>query len=42
MLAFVLAQVLLLAPAQDAQPRAYEPEFENARVRVTRVRYAPR
>jgi hypothetical protein len=42
MLAFVLAQVLLLTPAQDAQPRAYEPEFENARVRVTRVRYAPR
>ena len=42
MLAFVLAQLLLLAPAQDAQPRAYEPEFENTRVRVTRVRYAPR
>jgi hypothetical protein len=42
MLAFVLAQVFLLAPAQDARPRAYEPEFENARVRVTRVRYAPR
>ena len=42
MLAFVLAQILLLAPAQDAQPRAYQPEFENARVRVTRVRYAPR
>ena len=41
MLAFVLAQVLLLAPAQEA-PRAYRPEFENARVRVTRVRYAPR
>ena len=40
MLAFVLAQLLLLA--QDAQPRAYQPEFENARVRVTRVRYAPR
>jgi hypothetical protein len=45
MLAFVLAQLLLLAPAQDAQvvaPRSYRPEFENARVRVTRVRYAPR
>ena len=42
MLAFVLAQLLLLAPAQDGRPRAYEPEFENARVRVTRVRYAPR
>lgn len=42
MLAFVLAQVLLLVPAQDAPPRAYQPEFENARVRVTRVRYAPR
>src|SRR5215211_5530587 len=42
MLAFVLAQVLLLAPAQDTEPRAYRPEFENARVRVTRVRYAPR
>ena len=42
MLSFVLAQILLLAPAQGAQPRAYEPEFENARVRVTRVRYAPR
>jgi hypothetical protein len=42
MLSFVLAQVLLLAPAQGAQPRAYRPEFENARVRVTRVRYAPR
>lgn len=42
MLSFVLAQVLLLAPAQHAGPRAYEPEFENARVRVTRVRYAPR
>jgi hypothetical protein len=42
MLAFVLAQLLLLAPAQGGQPRAYEPEFENARVRVTRVRYAPR
>ena len=41
MLAFVLAQVLLLL-AQDAPPRAYRPEFENARVRVTRVRYAPR
>ena len=42
MLAFVLAQLLLLAPARDARPRAYEPEFENARARVTRVRYAPR
>jgi hypothetical protein len=45
MLAFVLAQLLLLAPAPTAQsgaPRAYSPEFENARVRVTRVRYAPR
>src|SRR5215211_69908 len=42
MLAFVLAQVLLLAPAQEAGPRSYRPEFENARVRVTRVRYAPR
>jgi hypothetical protein len=42
MLAFVLAQLLLLAPAQDGRARAYEPEFENARVRVTRVRYAPR
>jgi hypothetical protein len=43
MLAFVLAQILLLAPVQEAPPpRAYRPEFENARVRVTRVRYAPR
>jgi hypothetical protein len=45
MLAFVLAQLLLLAPAQDAAataPRSYQPEFENARVRVTRVRYGPR
>ncbi|HEX8149672.1 MAG TPA: hypothetical protein VF591_21010 [Pyrinomonadaceae bacterium] len=45
MLAFVLAQVLLLAPAQDAAaaaPRPYKPEFENERVRVTRVRYEPR
>lgn len=44
MLAFVLAQILLLAPAQGAPPplRSYRPEFENARVRVTRVRYAPR
>jgi hypothetical protein len=45
MLAFFLAQVLLLAPAQDAQavaPRSYRPEFENARVRVTRVVYQPR
>jgi hypothetical protein len=45
MLALALAQVLLLAPAQDAQaaaPRSYRPEFENARVRVTRVVYRPR
>lgn len=42
MLAFVLAQLFLLAPAQEAPPRAYRPEFENVRVRVTRVRYAPR
>jgi len=43
MLAFVLAQIFLLAPAQETEaPRAYRPEFENARVRVTRVRYAPR
>jgi len=45
MLAFVLAQILLLAPAQDAAaiaPRSYRPEFENARVRVTRVVYQPR
>lgn len=45
MLAFALAQILLLAPAPGTQtdaPRAYQPEFENARVRVTRVRYAPR
>jgi len=44
MLAFVLAQVLLLAPVQGgtgAVERAYQTEFENARVRVTRVRYAP-
>ncbi len=40
MLALFLAQLLLLA--QDAPPRSYPPEFENARVRVTRVRYAPR
>lgn len=40
MLAFVLAQVLLLV--QDAPPRSYRPEFENARVRVTRVVYQPR
>ena len=40
MLALFLAQLLLLA--QAAPPRAYKPEFENARVRVTRVRYAPR
>jgi len=45
MLALVLAQLILLAPAQEATavaPRSYRPEFENARVRVTRVRYAPR
>lgn len=45
MLAFVLAQLLLVAPAPARQgdaPRAYRPEFENARVRVTRVSYAPR
>ena len=45
MLAFVFAQLLLLAPAQEAQavaPRSYRPEFENARVRVTRVVYQPR
>jgi hypothetical protein len=45
MLALLLAQILLLAPAQDAAavaPLSYRPEFENARVRVTRVRYAPR
>ena len=45
MLAFLLAQLLLLMPAQDAQavaPRSYRPEFENARVRVTRVVYRPR
>ena len=45
MLAFVLAQVLLLAPAQPRQgdvTRAYRTEFENARVRVTRVVYQPR
>ncbi|MDT5270555.1 MAG: hypothetical protein QOH49_2741 [Acidobacteriota bacterium] len=44
MLAFVLAQILLLAPAQAptaAVERAYRTEFENARVRVTRVRYEP-
>lgn len=40
MLALFLAQLLLFA--QDGPPRAYTPEFENARVRVTRVRYAPR
>jgi len=42
MLSFVLAQLLLLAPAQEGEPRAYKPEFENARVRVTRVVYQPR
>ena len=43
--ALALAQLFLVAPAQDphgAAPRAYQPEFENERVRVTRVRYAPR
>ncbi len=43
MLAFVLAQILLLpAPAQANAPRAYRREFENERVRVTRVHYEPR
>ena len=42
MLAFVLAQILLLAPAPQTEPRAYRPEFENASVRVTRVVYQPR
>ncbi|MBV8858889.1 MAG: hypothetical protein JOZ02_18300 [Acidobacteria bacterium] len=45
MLAFLLAQLLLLTAAQDAQvvaPRSYRPEFENQRVRVTRVVYRPR
>jgi hypothetical protein len=45
MLAFLLAQLLLLTPAQEAQvvaPRSYRPEFENERVRVTRVVYQPR
>ena len=45
MLALVLAQLILLAPAQEATavaPRSYRPEFENARVRVTRVVYQPR
>jgi hypothetical protein len=45
MLAFALAQLLLLVPVQDAQavaPRSYRPEFENQRVRVTRVVYRPR
>jgi hypothetical protein len=41
-----LLQVLLLAaPTQDPQmvaPRAYRREFENERVRVTRVHYEPR
>lgn len=40
MLALFLAQLLLFA--QDAPLRAYRPEFENARVRVTRVVYQPR
>ena len=45
MLSFVLAQVLLLLPAQDPRvvaPRAYSLAFENERVRVTRVHYEPR
>ncbi len=45
MLAFVLAQLLLLLAPQDPQtvaPRAYRREFENERVRVTRVHYEPR
>src|SRR5690349_9550438 len=45
MLAAFIAQLLLLVPAQDAQaiaPRSYRPEFENQRVRVTRVVYQPR
>lgn len=45
MLAFALAQVLLLAPAQDptaVAPHAYRRGFENERVRVTRVHYEPR
>jgi hypothetical protein len=45
MLAFLLAQLLLLLPAQDAEvvaPRSYRPEFENQRVRVERVVYRPR
>ncbi len=45
MLALLLAQVLLLTTAQEAAavaPRSYRPEFENARVRVTRVVYRPR
>ncbi len=45
MLAFVLAQLLLLVAPQDPQtvaPRAYRREFENERVRVTRVHYEPR
>ncbi|HEX8284898.1 MAG TPA: hypothetical protein VF588_16165 [Pyrinomonadaceae bacterium] len=40
-----LQLLFLLAPAQDAQavaPRAYRREFENERVRVTRVHYEPR
>ena len=45
--ALALLQALLLAPApaQDplpVAPRAYRREFENARVRVTRVHYEPR
>ncbi|HEX8354815.1 MAG TPA: hypothetical protein VF611_18050 [Pyrinomonadaceae bacterium] len=47
MLAFALAQVLMLAAHAPAAPqsdaaRAYRREFENERVRVTRVRYEPR
>ena len=44
-LAQALVQLLLLAPAQDppsSVPRAYRREFENERVRVTRVHYEPR
>jgi hypothetical protein len=45
MLALVIAQLLLAAAPQDPQavaPRAYRREFENERVRVTRVHYEPR
>jgi hypothetical protein len=45
--ALALLQVLLLAPAAAQEPwavapRAYRREFENDRVRVTRVHYEPR